>query len=540
MENTPMDWINKKTAVIAVLLLSGIISFWMLRFQSLDSHECFVSVTAREMLTKHEYAWPTLNNLPRLQKTPLNYWLVAGIGTLTGSIDEVSARLPSAVAAVGSTLLLLYYLRRWFSPRTAAISAAVWATSLACFRCAHSARPDMVMSFFTILCTLSFYAIATSENPKDRKIQQWFFWIGFALANLAKGPAPVAYVAVPILGYIILTRDWRVVGKLFSITGILLFLAILLPWPLFIAHKLNWNLILWKQEFIDRFFGDYAPANYPIYYYFGVMFKYSAPWVVFLPIALMAPINKFWDTKRPAMMFFWVWFVAGLIFLTIDGGKRQHYILPFMPAMAILIGLLLDDMIFARRVCTLKFATGVLWAHIVTFIVIAIAGPIVITFKARPFLMPVLFLSAVMLIATILTTLFLQRNVLRGAVITIFMGILIYVMTCFYAFSEALDKDSHSRDFAKTVSRMVPPSDTLVSYHLTSSRFIQYYGKSVPFMDDLSKLQACYDKGDWIVCLSDQASKLKEMSFQVVYSGESVEPTDGKHKSDADGMLFHK
>lgn len=536
-----MDWINKKTAVIvAVLSLSGIISFWMLRFQSLDSHECFVSVTAREMLTRHEYAWPTLNNLPRLQKTPLSYWLVAGVGTLTGTIDEVSARLPSAVAAVGSTLLLLFYLRRLFLLRTAAISAAVWTTSLACFRCAHSARPDMVMTFFTILCTLSFYAIATSENPKDRKIQRWFFWIGFALANLAKGPAPVAYVAVPILGYMILTRDWRVIGKLFSITGILLFLAILLPWPLFIAHKLNWNLILWKQEFIDRFFGEYVPGHYPIYYYFIIMFKYVAPWVIFLPIALGAPLNKFWAEKRPAMMFFWIWFVAGIIFLTIDGGKRQHYILPFMPAMAILIGLLLDDMIFVRRVCTPKFAAGILWAHIGMFIAIAIAGPIVIAFKARSFLMPVLFLSAVMLAATILTTLFLRRHLLHGAVITIFAGILIYVMTCFYAFSDALDMDSHSRDFAQTIARLVPSSDTLVSYGMASSRFVQYYGKSVPAVNELSKLQACYDKGNWIVCLSDQVSNLKEMPFRVAYSGESSELTNGKHKSDAAGMLFHK
>jgi 4-amino-4-deoxy-L-arabinose transferase-like glycosyltransferase len=535
-----MDWINKKTAVLAVLLLSGIISFWMPRFQSLDSHECFVSVTAREMLTKHEYAWPTLNNLPRLQKTPLSYWLVAGAGTLTGTVDEISARLPSAVAAVGSTLLLLFYLRRWFSPRAAAISAAVWTTSLACFRCAHSARPDMVMTFFTVLCTLSFYAIATSENPKDRKIQRWFFWIGFALANLAKGPAPVAYVAVPILGYIILTRDWRVIGRLFSITGILLFLAILLPWPIFIAHKLNWNLILWKHEFIDRFFGEYVPGHYPIYYYFVIMFKYITPWVIFLPIALGAPLNKFWAEKRPAMMFFWIWFVAGLIFLTIDGGKRQHYILPFMPAMAILIGLLLDDMIFVRRICTPKFSAGILRAHIVMFIAIAVAGPSVIFFKARSFLMPVLFLSTVMLAGTILTTLFLRRDILRGAVVTIFAGTLIYVMTCFYAFSDALDIDRYARDFAQTVNRLVPPSDTLVSYGMVSSRFVQYYGKSVPAVNELSELQACYGKGNWIVCLSNQIPRLKEMSFQVVYSSESNKPTKEKRKSDASGMLFHK
>jgi 4-amino-4-deoxy-L-arabinose transferase-like glycosyltransferase len=529
---------NKKgTIITAVLLLATMTSFWMLRFQTLDSHECFVSVTAREMLVNHEYAWPTLNNIPRLQKTPLSYWLVAGTAKLTGLVDEISARLPSAAAAVGSAMILLFYLRRWFEMRTAAMAAAVWATMLACFRGAHSARPDMLMVFFTLLCTLSFYAIATSKEPKDRRIQRWIFWISFAMANLAKGPAPAAYAAVPILGYMGLTRDWRVLGRLFSVVGILMFLVLLLPWPLFIANKLNWNLILWKHEFIDRFFGDYVPGNYPIYYYFIIMFKYVMPWAVFLPIALASPTNKFWGEKRPAMMFFWVWFVAGLIFLTVDGGKRQHYILPVMPAIAVLIGLLLDDMIFIRRVCASKFAAGVLWGHIVVMVVIAIAGPIVIAVKARAFLTPVVCLSVVMLSGTMLTTMLLLRNARRGAVITIFTGTLLYILICFYAFSGALDIDRYSRDFARAVARIVPAGEPLVSYQMVSSRFVQYYGKSIAGINDLSALQACYDKGDWIVCLSEGASDLKKRSFRVVYADESV---SGRHKSDAEGVLFHK
>jgi 4-amino-4-deoxy-L-arabinose transferase-like glycosyltransferase len=538
METNFMDWMNKKgTMIAAVLFLSVMTSFWMLRFQSLDGHECFVSVTAREMLVNHEYAWPTLNNIARLQKTPLSYWLTAGVGKLTGSVDEVSARLPSAAASVCSTMLLLFYLCRWFPLRTAAICAAVWATCLACFRNAHSARPDMLMTFFTLLCTLSFYSIATSKDLKDRRIQSWLFWISFALANLAKGPAPVAYVGVSIMGYIVLTRDWRVMGRLFSVTGFLMFLVILLPWPLFIAHRLNWNLILWKHEFIDRFFGEYVAGNYPIYYYFGIMFKYSVPWAIFLPIALFAPTNKFWDQKRPAMMFFWVWFVAGFIFLTIDGGKRQHYILPIMPAMAVLIGLLLEDMIFIRRVCTPRFSAGILWGHIVIMVVLAIAGPIVIAVKARPFLTPALWLSVVMLVGTILTSLFLQRHIRRGAVITIFTAALLYILICFYAFSDVLDINRYSRDFANMVALKVPSGEPLVSYQKVSSRFVQYYGKSVSGINDLSELQACYDKGYWIVCLSSRASDLKDVSFRRVYLDETV---SGRHKSDAEGYLFHK
>jgi hypothetical protein len=72
---------------------------------------------------------------------------------------------------------------------------------------------------------------------------------------------------------------------------------------------------------------------------------------------------------------------------------------------------------------------------------------------------------------------------------------------------------------------------------MVSSRFVQYYGKSIEGINDLSELQARYDKGDWVVCLSGRISDLKKRSFRVVYVDESV---SGRHKDDAEGFLFHK
>jgi hypothetical protein len=131
----------------------------------------------------------------------------------------------------------------------------------------------------------------------------------------------------------------------------------------------------------------------------------------------------------------------------------------------------------------------------------------------------------------------LRRNARRGAVITIFTGVLFCILICFYAFSDALDIDRSSRDFARTVARIVPAGEPLVSYQKVSTRFVQYYGKSVGGVTDLSELQACYDKGDWIICLSGRIDDLKERSFRVVYAEESM---SGEHKADAGGVLFHK
>jgi 4-amino-4-deoxy-L-arabinose transferase-like glycosyltransferase len=523
----------KKTLVIlAVLLLSVITAFWMLPAQTLDSHECFVSVAAREMLQKGDYVWPTLNGVPRLQKTPLCYWLVAGVGKMTGAIDEFSARLPSAVCAVLSAMAIFYYVSRWLSFRIAAVSTAVWATSLAYVRCSHSARPDMVMTFFIVLCMLSFYSITISSERRDQILQGLIFWTSLALANLAKGPAPLAYVSVPLATYIILNRNWKVVGKMLPVAGILIFLAIVLPWPLFVAHKLNWNLILWKHEFIDRFFGEYAPGRYPFYYYLGIMFKYIMPWILLLPAALAAPLYRVWRKERPAMIYPWVWFVAGLIFLSVDGGKRQHYILPLIPAMAILIGILLSDLVFLKPAHSVEFAKKMLRAHVVIFVAGSLISPIVIFFVTPRFLVPVLFLGAIIVVVVVLATALFIKNKSDWALIAIFSGIALYVMAAQYYFPAALDTDRYSRDFAQAVARRVPSSEPLAS-----SRFVQYYGKVVPEITDLAELQKRYQEGCWIVCLSDHLADLKNEPFKTVYSEEEI---DTGRNSDSVGRLFHK
>jgi hypothetical protein len=138
----------------SVLLLSAVTGSWTLSERPLNNHECFVSVTSREMLENNDWIMPTFNGEPRLQKTPLSYWLVAGLAKITGKVDEFTTRLPSAVFAVCSAVAILYFVNHWLSFRTAVLSAAVWATSLGYIRYSHNARPEMVITFFIVLCFL--------------------------------------------------------------------------------------------------------------------------------------------------------------------------------------------------------------------------------------------------------------------------------------------------------------------------------------------------------------------------------------------------
>ncbi|MFZ0034024.1 MAG: glycosyltransferase family 39 protein [Sedimentisphaerales bacterium] len=527
--------ITKSLIVCGVLLLSAVSATWMLSEEAMDNHECFVSVTTREMLQSGNWIMPTCNGLPRLQKTPLSYWFTAVIAKVTGEVNEFSARMPSVIFAVLSVAAILYFVNQWLSFRIAAISGAVWATSLCYIHYSHSARPEMALTFFILLCFLSFYSAVTAKSWGEQMVCTLIFWISFALGNLAKGPAPLPLVLIPLFFYIAIFRQWKKLFSWASVAGLIIFLAIVLPWPLAIAHKVNWDLIVWKHEFVDRFFGTYAKGNYPPYFYFLIMFRYIVPWVAFLPMALAAPFYRVWNKKQPVMQFLWLWFVVDLVFLTINGGKRQHYILPLMPAMAILIGVLLEDMVFSQKAYERKFAVKILQGHLAVAVVGIIIATICIAKISPVNLHKMLILASVTIVtAAIIAALFAKGKNGWGCT-AVFAGVLVWIMISYASFAALMDGFKYSRDFSKKVAQIVPPTENVIAYKHISSCFVHYFGKTVPIVSDINELYNHYQNGDWIVTTSGYIKELtRDNRFREVYHKDKPDQID-KYRA-----LFHK
>ncbi len=529
----------KVLVICGVLLIAAIGAFWMLSAKTLDSHECFVSVAAREMLKRNDWVMPTLNGSLRLQKTPLCYWLVAIAAKITGTIDEFTARLPRAVFFFLSAGMMLYFLRKWLPLRTAAVATCVWLTSMSYIRFAQNPRSDTVMSSFMLLCFFTFYAAINTQNRKEQIVYMLIFWVSMSLGNLAKGPAPLPLVLFPLFCYVAANKLWKFIPKLLPITGPVIMLAIILPWPLVIAQRVNWDLVLWKREFFDRFFGEYVPGHYPIFYYFLIMFKYIVPWVIFVPIALCAPFFKVWEEKQRLMKYLWMLFAAGFIFLTIDQGKRQHYILPYMPALAILIGITLDDMIFTRKAYTAIFSKNILKLHLTGLAVGAVGAVVYIAARYRSLAADTGIVAGIAIAMIIVIAIFFSKRKFGLGAIGIFGGIIIWYMVYYGMFWSYGDDNLYAREFAQTAARIVPPSDKLVFYKAASSRFVQYFGRPVHGKDNISELYELYKDGYWIGGFSIYSEELvKDGRFRVVYQRQVN--VNKKEKEDAGGILCNK
>lgn len=592
-ENVLSD--KKFSTPIRVFVLCGFLilclaaSFGLLTLKTLDSHECFVSVTAREMVERDNWVFPTLNGQPRLNKTPLQYWLVASMSFITGQVDAFTARFPSAVFGFFSALCIYLYVKKWLGFRAGLICAAVWVSTMCFMRFSRNARPDMGLAFFVLVCYLAFWDAINSSTRKNQLIAMFIFWISLSLGMLEKGPAPIAYVFIPLFVYfigisfpvqksliwgmvvfwlclgtavlannsvvraivaiplltlagVVVYRQWKTIAKLLPIIGPILFLLILLPWPLFIGHRIHWDLGVWQREYVDRLSGDYALGKYPVYFYFLMMFKFIAPWVAFAPMALITPFYRIWKNKQPLLMFLWVCFVATFIFLTIDQGKRQHYILPIMPIMAILIGILLEDMIFIKDAFSRKFASEALRYHAIFIAGVAIIGAGVVPFVFPAFGHRAIILSLLALLFVGLVVLLFRRQKHGYAASLIFVGVVIFSLLSRVFFIPDIDEDRYARNFALEVKKRVPASETLLAYQHASSRFVQYYGNVVPEIDDEKMLNEVYEKGEWIYCSLENLEKFNAIKdanqFSVVYSDTQV-PSHTK-KGDYGGVLFHK
>lgn len=540
---------TKGLIICGILLLSAVSASWTLSERPLNNHECFVSITAREMLESGDWSWPTCNGEPRLNKTPLSYWLVAGLAKITGEVNEFTARLPSVIFAVLSVSAIVYFLNQWLSLRIAVVSAAVWATSLGYIRYAHNARPEMALTFFVTLCFLSFYSAINNKTRKRQIAYMLVFWVSFGLANLAKGPAPLPLVLIPLFFYVAIFQEWKKLSRLLPVIGGVIFLAIVLPWPLAVANKLNWDLTVWKHEFVDRFFGDYASGDKPFYYYLPRMFMFISPWVAFLPMALAAPFYRVWDKKQTVMQFLWLWFVVGLAFLTINGGKRQHYILPIMPAMAMLIGILIEDMAFTRKVYSQKQAGGLLRNHIIVIIAGAIIAPIVTLIIAdrgpihpavtnSQVLAAALILCAITIVVVVAAAILFAKRKPALGLGAVFSGIVVLVMISYVIFINPLNYNQPSKQFTEIVVEKVPSSEKLIAYKSASTRFIHYFGRRVPEIETKSEVYSLYSKGWWVVAFGEYLDELlRDECFEIAYMQDNAE----RHKSNVvGGALLHK
>jgi 4-amino-4-deoxy-L-arabinose transferase-like glycosyltransferase len=299
---------------------------------------------AREMLARHDWVTPVLYGEPWLEKPVLYYWLAMAAYKIFG-VSDWAARVPSAGFA---TLMVLGVYR--FSLRLrrgmqldAALITASCALVLAMARGASTDMPLTAPFAVAMLCWYAWY-----ESGRRRFLLGFHFLI--ALGTLAKGPVAPFLAALIIVGFCLLVRQPRRIVRTLWIPGVLLFLAVALPWYVEVQLRNPQFLRVFILEHnLDRFGTNLFRHQQPFWYYLPLALAATVPWSVFVVAGLVCTIRRWreWAAKNSSSnalaVFLLLWAVLPMLFFSLSQSKLPAYILPSIPACALLAAVYLHD-----------------------------------------------------------------------------------------------------------------------------------------------------------------------------------------------------
>jgi 4-amino-4-deoxy-L-arabinose transferase-like glycosyltransferase len=337
-----------------------------------DPHEALYAEVAREMVVRGDWLTPHLNGTRYLDKPPLFYWLIAIAYTVFG-VSEFSARLPIALAALGGVVVTWGIARHLFDGRIAALAGLVLTTSVGYFVFSRQLLPDIVFALFT---TLAFYGFLRAIEP-DRSRRPWAIlaYMSLALAVMTKGflglfPLGVMAIYVGLVGRLPALRT------LISLWGSVLFCLLIAPWHLLIGWQNEayfWHYF--ANEHFLRFLGRRYPVDFialPLPIFFLVLFLWLLPWSPYLALAIphqWPQLGKRRAREDAGYLFVLLWAGMYLFFFSLSRARLPQYSLPAMPALALLIGISLDER-FTGRVSSTR---GLLIATAVSVLLPALA-----------------------------------------------------------------------------------------------------------------------------------------------------------------------
>jgi 4-amino-4-deoxy-L-arabinose transferase-like glycosyltransferase len=315
-----------------------------------DTTEARYAEVARKMAELGNWVTPLYDyGVPFWAKPPLTTWLSAISIQLFG-VNEFAARLPYFLLAVLIAWLLWAWVRR-SSDRQAQLAVAIMSGTLLYVIASAAVMTDLGLLLGTTLAMRGFWA-AFEPRESSRPKEVWLLFIGMGIGLLAKGPIAVVLSGLPIGLWMLLTGNiktsWQ---RLPWVKGSLLTLAIAAPWYLMAEIRTPgfWEYFFigehWNRFTVTGWAGDKYGTAHATQRGAIWLFALAAvmPWTALLPMlwlgrkaapALQSPEPSAYS--RDFTFYLLAFSVAPCLFFTMSGNILWTYVLPALPAMALL------------------------------------------------------------------------------------------------------------------------------------------------------------------------------------------------------------
>lgn len=332
------------------------------------SDEPRFTLVAKQMVESGEWLFPHRGSELYSDKPPMLMWLEAIFYKLTGNW-RVAFLLPSLLAGLG-TLALTYDLgRRFWNPRVGLFAAALL---LATFQFVYQVKRAQIDPLVMFLITLGNWGLLLHllRGPNWRA-----YWLGCFAAGLGVITKGVGVIALlMLLPYLLARRrqwpgvvvtnasGWRWAGGALAFFGaIALWLvpmavvATLRGTPEYLAYM---NDILFHQT-AKRYGGSVGGHAQPFWYFVPVLLFHFFP----MSLAYASAARDWYRGLRQAdarLLLLLSWCALVFVFFSLAGGKREVYLMPMLPLLAVALAPTVQRIVAAPWLRALALACAVL------------------------------------------------------------------------------------------------------------------------------------------------------------------------------------
>jgi len=341
----PIRWVKQHGRVLAVAVFA--LSALLTRSWEGDLHGDPVRYASVSLSILQTGDWLIMHNAPGViytDKPPLMFWLVATSYRLFG-VGTYAAKVWSCLFAIGACVLTYLLGKRLFGPTAGLLAGAMLAVTPGLVINAVDLRMDSSVMFYMVLAALAVVRADAEDRPR---------WL--LLAGLAAGLAVMTKSAAgALVGLLLLVRRPRFLIHPYLFGAVALALLVALPWH---VHEMFWN----KEKFAERYLGAqiedrlvlgwHIPAN--VVRHIGSILLRGLPWT---PLALLALVRRrrlghrelaSGRTERWGMTLALVWAAEVIVLMAVAPRPYDRYLIPAYPAIMLLAGLGLDQLLSPR------------------------------------------------------------------------------------------------------------------------------------------------------------------------------------------------
>ena len=330
-----------KKNLLFIIFASSFLLFYHLGETSLVNwDEAWLASVSQDIAIRGDWFGGQWNGQTWFYEPPLVTWSLAVLYKIFGP-SEFWLRSLNAIFGI-LIIIVVYNLSALItkSAKSAFISVIILLSNIEFLFRSRQINVEIPVTFFLVFTIYA--ALKTLSSPQ----RKWWLITGIflGLAFLTKRASPI--LIFPALLPIILNKSLRGMYRPVrpvAISFLTVFFVVAVPWYLI-------SYLRWGNQFINEFFLGYTlgkirsvnpGAGIDIWFYITALRHAFKFWFPLIPLAIIWATVKSFRDRKIAILTIYIW--TFLIFLTIAPIKSSWFLLPIHPAIAVIIGLFINN-----------------------------------------------------------------------------------------------------------------------------------------------------------------------------------------------------